>query len=198
MIISSPSGAGKTSLSQRLLIDDPGLSMSVSATTRPPRPGEVDGKDYHFVSDARFDAMVSDHAFLEHAQVFDHRYGTPRAGVEINLGHGQDVLFDIDWQGTQQLRDRVEQDVVAVFILPPSMTVLQERLTSRAKDSPDVIARRMAKAASEISHYAEYEYVLINQALEACLAQLKHILAGERLKRKRQTALSEFVQGLLE
>ena len=198
MIISSPSGAGKTSLCDRLLAEDAQLSMSVSATTREPRPGEVDGRDYHFVSEARFQALVEEGHFLEYATVFGHRYGTPHAPVEAMLSQGRDVLFDIDWQGTQQIRDRIEKDVVAVFILPPSMATLEQRLTSRGKDSADTISRRMAKAADEISHWPEYDYVLINEAFDNCLAQLKHILAAERLKRRRQLYLSAFVKTMLE
>jgi guanylate kinase len=198
MIISSPSGAGKTSLCERLLADEAQLSMSVSATTRAPRPGEVDGKHYHFVSDARFGQMIEAGAFLEWAQVFGARYGTPHAPVELLLSQGRDVLFDIDWQGTQQIRDRVEKDVVAVFILPPSMTVLEDRLRGRGKDSADVIDRRMDKAADEISHWPEYDYVLINEDFDTCLSQLQNILAAERLKRRRQLYLSSFVKKMLE
>ncbi len=198
MIISSPSGAGKTSLCERLLADEAQLSMSVSATTRAPRPGEVDGKHYHFVSDERFGQMINAGAFLEWAQVFGARYGTPHAPVELLLSQGRDVLFDIDWQGTQQIRDRVEKDVVAVFILPPSMKVLEDRLHGRGKDSVDVIDRRMDKAADEISHWPEYDYVLINEDFDTCLSQLKNILAAERLKRRRQLYLSSFVKKMLE
>jgi guanylate kinase len=198
MIISSPSGAGKTSLCERLLADETLLSMSVSATTRESRPGEVDGKHYHFVDDARFDQMIEAGAFLEWAQVFGNRYGTPHAPVELLLSQGRDVLFDIDWQGTQQVRDRIEKDVVAVFILPPSMTVLGDRLRGRGKDSVDVIAGRMEKAADEISHWPEYDYVLINEDFDSCLSQLKNILAAERLKRRRQLYLSAFVKQMLE
>jgi guanylate kinase len=198
MIISSPSGAGKTSLCERLLADEAQLSMSVSATTRAARPGEVDGKHYHFVDSARFQTMIGAGAFLEWAEVFGHRYGTPHAPVELLLSQGRDVLFDIDWQGTQQIRDRVEKDVVAVFILPPSMRVLEDRLKGRGKDSADVIAGRMDKAAAEISHWPEYDYVLINEDFDSCLAQLKNILAAERLKRRRQLYLSSFVKKMLE
>jgi guanylate kinase len=198
MIISSPSGAGKTSLCERLLADETQLSMSVSATTRAPRPGEVDGKHYHFVEEARFDQMIKAGAFLEWAQVFGHRYGTPHAPVELLLSQGRDVLFDIDWQGTQQVRDRIEKDVVAVFILPPSMQVLGDRLRGRGKDSAEIIESRMAKAADEISHWPEYDYVLINEDFDSCLSQLKNILAAERLKRRRQLYLSAFVKKMLE
>lgn len=198
MIVSSPSGAGKTTLCDQLLRDDPFVSMSVSATTRPPRPGERDGHDYHFLSDAAFQQKIDAGAFLEWATVFDHRYGTPREPVEELLRQGRDVLFDIDWQGTQSIRDRVEKDVVAVFILPPTMQVLEHRLRGRGKDSPQVIAKRMSKAAAEISHWPEYDYVLINEDFAACLTQLKHILAAERLKRRRQLSLSSFVKSMLE
>jgi guanylate kinase len=198
MVISSPSGAGKTSLSRRMLEHDPILEMSVSATTRPAREGEVDGEHYFFVTPAEFDQMERENAFLESATVFDNRYATPHAPVDRALRQGRDVLFDIDWQGTQQLKDKVREDVVTVFILPPTMKRLEERLRARGLDSPDVIARRMAKAGGEISHWAEYDYVLINDDFDACLAQLKTILAAERLKRRRQPPLSEFVKGLLE
>jgi guanylate kinase len=203
MIISSPSGAGKTSLCERLLADDTQLSMSVSATTRTPRPGEVDGKHYHFVSDEQFSKMieaptVEEGAFLEWAHVFGSRYGTPHAPVELLLSQGRDVLFDIDWQGTQQVRDRVEKDVVAVFILPPSMRILEDRLQGRGKDSAEVIAKRMDKASDEISHWPEYDYVLINEDFDSCLSQLQNILAAERLKRRRQLYLSAFVKNMLE
>jgi guanylate kinase len=198
MVISSPSGAGKTSLSRRMLEHDPILEMSVSATTRPAREGEVDGEHYFFVTPAEFDQMERENAFLESATVFDNRYATPHAPVDRALRQGRDVLFDIDWQGTQQLKDKVREDVVTVFILPPTMKRLEERLRARGLDSPDVIAKRMAKAGGEISHWAEYDYVLINDDFDACLAQLKTILAAERLKRRRQPPLSEFVKGLLE
>ncbi len=198
MVISSPSGAGKTSLSRRLLEQDSLLQMSVSATTRPPREGEVDGTDYYFVGPTEFDRMTRDDLFLEWAHVFDNRYGTPRAAVDDALSAGRDVLFDIDWQGTQQLKDKVREDVVTVFILPPTMARLEDRLRQRGLDTPDVIARRMDKAGGEISHWAEYDYVLINDDFDSCLAQLKTILAAERLKRRRQPPLSDFVKGLLE
>ncbi len=198
MVISSPSGAGKTSLSRRLLEQDSLLQMSVSATTRPPREGEVDGTDYYFVGPTEFDRMTRDDLFLEWAHVFDNRYGTPRAAVDDALSAGRDVLFDIDWQGTQQLKDKVREDVVTVFILPPTMARLEDRLRQRGLDTPDVIARRMDKAGGEISHWAEYDYVLINDDFDSCLTQLKTILAAERLKRRRQPPLSDFVKGLLE
>ncbi len=198
MVISSPSGAGKTSLSRRMIEHDRNLQMSVSATTRSAREGEVNGVDYFFVTPSEFDRMERDDHFLEWAHVFDNRYGTPRAAVDEALTAGRDVLFDIDWQGTQQLKDKVREDVVTVFILPPTMQRLEERLKQRGLDSPEVIAQRMAKAGSEISHWAEYDYVLINDDFDACLSQLKTILSAERLKRRRQPPLSDFVKGLLE
>lgn len=197
-VLSSPSGAGKSTLSRLLLKDDSNIVMSVSATTRPPRPGEAHGKDYYFVSHAEFDDMVRDGAFLEWATVFSNRYGTPRGPVEQALAEGRDVLFDIDWQGTQQLAQKVQGDLVRVFILPPSMQALEHRLRSRAQDSDEVIAGRMARAADEISHWAEYDYVLVNDDLERCLSQVKTILAAERLKRARQIGLAEFVKGMLD
>lgn len=196
-VLSSPSGAGKSTLSRLLLADDGNIVMSVSATTRPPRPGEVDGKDYYFVDQSRFDAMVKDDAFLEWATVFSNCYGTPRGPVETALALGRDVLFDIDWQGTQQIAQKAQGDLVRVFILPPSMAALEHRLRSRAQDSEEVIQNRMARAADEISHWAEYDYVLVNDDLEHCLSQVKTILAAERLKRTRQTGLVEFVKGML-
>lgn len=192
-VLSSPSGAGKTTLAQRLLASDPGFTLSVSATTRPPRQGEVDGHDYIFVDDAAFDAMVAGGELLEHATVFGHRYGTPAAPVRAALEDGKDVLFDVDWQGTQQL---VQEDLVSVFILPPSMSELHQRLRSRAQDSDDVVAGRMSKAADEISHWAEYDYVLVNNDIDNCAAQLKKIIEVERLRRTRQTWLADFVRGL--
>lgn len=195
-VLSSPSGAGKTTLTQRLLADDPGFTLSVSATTRPPRQGEVEGRDYIFVDDAAFDAMVAGGELLEHATVFGHRYGTPAAPVRAALEGGKDVLFDVDWQGTQQLAQKERGDLVSVFILPPSMDELQRRLRSRAKDSDDVVAERMSKAADEISHWAEYDYVLVNDDLEACAAQLKKIIEVERLRRTRQNWLADFVRDL--
>jgi guanylate kinase len=197
MVISSPSGAGKTSLSRRMLENDPVLQMSVSATTRPAREGEVNGEHYFFATPSEFDRMQREDVFLESATVFDNRYGTPRAPVEKALGEGRDVLFDIDWQGTQQLKDKVREDVVTVFILPPSMGRLEDRLRQRGLDAPNVIAQRMAKAGGEISHWAEYDYVLINDDFDACLSQLRTILAAERLKRRRQPPLSDFVKELL-
>jgi len=195
-VLSSPSGAGKTTLSRLLLERMPGLNMSVSATTRPMRPGEVDGRDYLFVDQARFEEMVKKHELLEWANVFDHRYGTPRAPVEAALSAGQDVLFDIDWQGTQQLREKARADVVSVFILPPSAVDLEKRLHSRAQDSADVIRRRMSRASHEMSHWAEYDYIVINHEVDEAFAEVQSILKAERLKRERRTGLTTFVREL--
>ncbi|GGB50653.1 guanylate kinase [Tistrella bauzanensis] len=198
LVLSSPSGAGKTTLSRRLLASDDDIALSVSVTTRAKRPGEVDGVDYHFIDKAAFQRMVGDDALLEHATVFENSYGTPRAAVEATLASGRDVLFDIDWQGTQQLADRARDDLVTVFILPPSIVELERRLTTRAQDSAEVVARRMAKAADEMSHYAEYDYVLVNDDVDRSLANLEAILRAERLRRKRQLGLSGFVNGMRE
>src|ERR1700748_2106737 len=195
-VLSSPSGAGKTTLS-RLLIDRvSGLSMSVSATTRPMRPGEVAGRDYLFVDKARFEEMVAQGELLEWATVFDNCYGTPRAPVEAALSAGQDVLFDIDWQGTQQLREKARADVVSVFILPPSAADLEKRLHSRAQDAQDVIRRRMSRASHEMSHWAEYDYIAINPEIDEAFAEVQSILKAERLKRQRRTGLTSFVRDL--
>ena len=196
LVLSSPSGAGKTTLSRRLLEADPAVELSVSVTTRKQRPGEVDGRDYHFIDAARFDAMVKQGELLEWAQVFGHRYGTPRAPVEAALARGRDVLFDIDWQGTQQLREKADRDLVSIFVLPPSIPDLERRLRTRAQDSDDVIHARMAKAADEMSHWAEYDYVVINSDIDHAFADVQAILAAERLKRERQIGLSAFVRGL--
>jgi guanylate kinase len=196
LVLSSPSGAGKTTLSRKLLEADPGVELSISVTTRKQRPGEVDGRDYHFIDATRFDAMVEAGELLEWAQVFGHRYGTPRAPVEAALARGRDVLFDIDWQGTQQLHAAMGEDLVRVFILPPSMAELERRLHHRGTDSEKVILGRMSRAADEISHWAEYDYVLINQESAKCLVQVQAILAAERLKRWRQTGLVAFVRDL--
>jgi guanylate kinase len=196
LVLSSPSGAGKSTLSRMLLEVDPSVELSVSATTRSQRPAEVNGRDYHFVTPARFDEMVRNDELLEWAEVFGNRYGTPRAPVEAALARGHDVLFDIDWQGTQQLRDRVAKDFVSVFLLPPSIPELERRLTTRAQDSDEVIHGRMAKASDEMSHWAEYDYVLINRDIDETFAQVQAILLAERLKRERQPGLSDFVRGL--
>lgn len=196
LVLSSPSGAGKTTISRRLLEMDPNLSLSISATTRPPRAAETDGVDYHFVSPEKFDAMVADDAFLEHAQVFGHAYGTPRQAVEEQLSAGRDVLFDIDWQGTQQLYGSSRDDLVTIFILPPSVAELEQRLYKRAQDSEEVVRQRMAKAADEMSHWAEYRYIVVNEEVEASLAQVQAILTAERLRRERRIGLSDFVESL--
>jgi len=196
LVLSSPSGAGKTTLSRRLLQSDAGVELSVSVTTRTQRPGEVDGRDYHFVDAARFDVMAENGELLEWAWVFGHRYGTPRTPVEVTLAQGRDVLFDIDWQGTQQLREKTGRDLVSIFVLPPSIPDLEQRLRTRAQDSDEVIHARMAKAADEMSHWAEYDYVVINTEIDHAFAELQSILAAERLKRERQTGLSEFVRRL--
>jgi guanylate kinase len=195
-VLSSPSGAGKTTLSRLLIERTPGLRMSVSATTRPMRPGEVEGRDYLFVDNIRFEAMVKQHELLEWAIVFDHRYGTPRAPVEAALSAGEDVLFDIDWQGTQQLREKARADVVSVFILPPSAADLEKRLQSRAQDSPAVIRSRMNRATHELSHWAEYDYIIINHDIDEAFAEVQSILKAERLKRERRTGLTTFVRSL--
>jgi guanylate kinase len=195
-VLSSPSGAGKSTIARKLLASEPELSMSVSYTTRPPRPGEVDGKDYHFVDLERFRAMVSNHEFLEWAHVFNHRYGTPKADVFHTLSEGGDILFDIDWQGAQQLHQLAGGDVVRVFILPPSMEELRARLERRATDSQDVIEARMARANNEVSHWDGYDYVLVNDDVEQCFASVKTILAAERLKRSRQTGIIGFIRKL--
>ncbi len=197
-VVSSPSGAGKSTISRKLLAADQGLEMSVSATTRPMRPGEVDGVDYHFVDLPKFREMVANHEFLEWAHVFGHRYGTPHGAVEKALADGRDVLFDIDWQGAQQLYQLAGGDVVRVFIFPPSMEELERRLTARGTDSQDVIDARMARAAAEISHWDGYDYVLVNDEVESCFAKVQTILDAERLKRSRQTGLIGFVRGLIK
>ncbi|MFL6824367.1 MAG: guanylate kinase [Xanthobacteraceae bacterium] len=196
LVLSSPSGAGKTTLSRKLLETDPGVELSVSVTTRKQRPGEIDGHDYHFIDAARFDAMVKGGELLEWAQVFGHRYGTPRAPVEAALANGHDVLFDIDWQGTQQLREKADHDIVSIFVLPPSMADLERRLRRRAQDPDEVIRARMATAADEMSHWAEYDYVVINTDVDRAFREVHTILAAERLKRERQTGLSDFVRRL--
>lgn len=197
VVLSSPSGAGKSTISRMLLDADRDVTMSVSATTRPKRPGEVDGRDYHFVDGAGFRAMIAAGDFAEWAPVFDHYYGSPQAPIKAALKAGRDVLFDIDWQGTQQLHAAMGEDLVRVFILPPSMNELERRLKDRGTDSPDTIAGRMQRAAGEISHWAEYDYVLINDDSEVCLAQVRAILAAERLKRWRQSGLVAFVRDLV-
>ena len=198
LVLSSPSGAGKTTLSRRLLEDDPGIAMSISATTRPPRPGEVDGQDYIFVDQPRYDAMVAEGAFLEYATVFGNAYGTPARPVFEALEAGKDVLFDIDWQGTQQLAEKARDDLVTVFILPPSTEELERRLRTRAQDPDEVVAARMAKAADEMSHWSEYDYIIVNEDVETSLRNVVSILNAERLRRDRQSGLSGFVNRLRE
>ena len=196
-ILSSPSGAGKTTISNMLLDADPAIKLSVSATTRPMRKGEQDGVHYHFVDDAEFDRLLEEDGFYEWAHVFGHRYGTPKGHIRSALKDGQDFLFDIDWQGTQQLYQKDQQDVVRVFILPPSLDELQRRLTGRGTDSADVIAARMDRARAEISHWDGYDYVVINDDVDACFAKVRQILDAERMKRQRQTGLIDFVRDLM-
>lgn len=197
IILSSPSGAGKSTLAKRLMAWDPSLKFSVSATTRAPRAGEIDGRDYYFRSRAEFEAMAAAGQMLEHAEVFGNFYGTPKAPVEAAMTEGRDTLFDIDWQGGQQIRNSsLGKDVVSIFILPPSIAELESRLRTRAQDSAEVIAGRMAKSQSEISHWAEYDYVLVNRDLDEAEAQLKTILTAERMRRDCQPGLTDFVRGL--
>ena len=196
LVLSSPSGAGKTTLSRKLLAADPAIELSVSVTTRKQRPGEIEGRDYSFIDAARFGAMVEAGELLEWARVFGHCYGTPRAPVEAALARGCDILFDIDWQGTQQLREKADRDLVGIFVLPPSIPDLERRLRMRAQDSDDVIHARMTKAADEMSHWAEYDYVVINSHVDRAFDEVCSILAAERLKRERQTGLSDFVRRL--
>jgi guanylate kinase len=197
LVLSSPSGAGKTTLSRRLLEVDSKISLSVSATTRAMRPGEQHGKDYHFIGQDDFAAWVAQGKFLEHAMVFGNRYGTPAHLVTEALTEGRDVLFDIDWQGTQQLKEKMRDDLVSIFILPPSHDELERRLRTRASDSEEVVAGRMAKAADEISHWPEYDYVIVNTDLDKALADVQAILNAERLKRTRQIGISEFAARLV-
>ena len=196
-VLSSPSGAGKTTISRMMLEADTDIALSVSATTRPPRPGEIDGVHYHFVDTEAFKKMAADGEFLEWAHVFGHRYGTPRAPVEAMLAAGKDVLFDIDWQGAQQLYQEAGPDVVRVFVLPPTMEELERRLRSRGTDSDEVITARMERAANEISHWDGYDYVLINDHVEGCFDEVRAILRAERLKRRRQIGLIGFARDLI-
>lgn len=196
LVLSSPSGAGKTTLSRKLLAQDANVALSVSVTTRKMRPGENEGRDYRFIDRKQFDAMVDSDELLEWAEVFDNYYGTPKKPVMEALATGRDVLFDIDWQGTKQLREKARADLVSVFVLPPSIPELERRLRTRAQDDYETIHRRMAKAADEMSHWAEYDYVVINRDLEQAFADVAAILAAERLKRERQSGLSDFVRGL--
>lgn len=196
LVLSSPSGAGKSTIARALLQRDAHIAMSVSCTTRSPRPGEVDGTDYHFVTVEKFQQMVEDNQFLEHARVFDNYYGTPRAPVEDALTSGRDVLFDIDWQGTQQLGQNARADLVTVFILPPSVEELERRLHTRAQDSAEVVAKRMAKAGDEMSHWFEYDYIVLNAEVERSIASVQAVLDAERLKRDRQVGMAAFVNRL--
>ena len=198
LVLSSPSGAGKTTISRDILSREPNLTMSVSATTRSKRPGEVAGTDYFFVDTVTFNLMVNRGEFLEHAQVFDNYYGTPRGPVEDALAAGRDVLFDIDWQGTQQLMENARNDLVTVFVLPPSTRELERRLRARAQDPDDVVAKRMSHAPDEMSHWPEYDYVIVNREIAASVAAVQAILAAERLKRERQIGLGDFVKSLRE
>ncbi|MER2520209.1 MAG: guanylate kinase [Bdellovibrionales bacterium] len=196
MVLSSPSGAGKTTISRRMLESDSELTLSISVTTRPPRPNEVDGRDYHFIDTTEFNLMLNRDQLLEHAKYLTNYYGTPRLPVEQALASGKDILFDIEWQGTQQLAEKVRADLVSVFILPPTWKDLEKRLYTRAQDDPSEINRRMAKAADEMSHWAEYDYVIINRDLDESVQAARAILQSERLKRNRQVGLAEFVNGL--
>ncbi len=196
LVLSSPSGAGKSTISRALLEKHPDLTMSVSATTRPMRPGEVEGKDYFFIDTQKFESMVADGEFLEHAKVFDNYYGTPRGPVEAALKSGKDVLFDVDWQGTQQLRQNARDDLASIFILPPSVEELERRLYARAQDPAEVVQRRMAKATSEMSHWAEYDYIIVNEDIPVSVSEAEAILAAERLKRDRRVGLAEWLRGM--
>jgi guanylate kinase len=196
LVLSSPSGAGKTTIARRLVEQDPGLTLSVSVTTRPQRPSEVDGRDYRFTDQPNFDQMAAGGELLEHARVFGHCYGTPRAPIEEALVAGRDVVGDLDWQGTQQLVRSVRPDLVAVFVLPPSLAALEHRLQARAQDSAATVTARMAKSAEEMSHWAEYDYVIVNDTVEASVAKARAIVAAERLRRTRQPGLADFVASL--
>jgi len=196
LVLSSPSGAGKTTLSRKLLAEERGIELSISVTTRPKRRGEVNGRHYHFIDRKRFDQLTRSGDLLESAEVFGNFYGTPRKPVEKALKQGRDVLFDIDWQGTQQLREKLPQDLVSVFVLPPSIPELERRLHTRAQDDRKVIRARMAKAGGEMTHWAEYDYVVVNRDFNRAFSDVRAILAAERLKRERQTGLSAFVRGL--
>jgi guanylate kinase len=196
LVLSSPSGAGKTTIRRRLVERDPTLSLSVSVTTRPARSGEIDGRHYYFIDQARYDAMVAAGDLLEHATVFGNSYGTPRAPVEAAIAEGRDIVTDIDWQGTQQLSEKLGNDLVTVFVLPPTMAALEARLETRAQDSAEVVAARMAKSAAEMSHWPEYDYVIVNRDIEESVRQVQGIVTAERLKRTRQIGLADFVNRL--
>jgi guanylate kinase len=196
LVLSSPSGAGKTTITRRLVDEDPALTLSISVTTRPQRPGEVDGRDYWFIDQSRFDQMVEQEELLEHARVFGNCYGTPRLPIEAALAAGKDIVGDLDWQGTQQLARKVRADLVAVFVLPPNAAALEERLRARAQDSASVVAARMAKSAEEMSHWDEYDYVIVNDTVDDSVAQARAIVTAERLRCERQPGLAEFVDSL--
>ena len=196
LVLSSPSGAGKTTITRRLVEEDPALTLSVSVTTRPQRPGEVDGRDYWFIDQSRFDRMVAQEELLEHARVFGNCYGTPRRPIDAALAAGHDVVGDLDWQGTQQLAGKVRPDLVAVFVLPPNAAALEDRLRARDQDSASVVAARMAKSTEEMSHWPEYDYVIVNDTVEDSVALARAIVAAERLRRTRQTGLADFVDSL--
>ena len=198
LVLSSPSGAGKTSIARSLLTRDKEINMSVSATTRPRRPGEVEGKDYYFVDEEKFKIDINKGLFLEYARVFDHYYGTPLGLVQNLLSSGCDVLFDIDWQGTQQIKAKARDDLVSIFVLPPSTAELEKRLITRAQDSAEVVAGRMARAADEMSHYPEYDYIIVNHDLDQSIDAVHTILKAERLRRSRQASLTEFMKHLRE
>lgn len=194
LVLSSPSGAGKTTIARRLLDAEPELTLSVSVTTRPQRPGEAPGVDYHFIDRDRYHEMIAKGELLEHAEVYDHGYGTPRTPVEAALSAGRDVLFDIDWQGAQQLREVAGDDMVSVFILPPSLAELERRLRRRAADSAAVVEKRLAQVAADVTHWAEYDYVVVNAEIAASIARMRAILVAERLRRRRQPGLADFVR----
>jgi len=196
LVLSSPSGAGKTTITRRLVADEPSLTLSVSVTTRPARDGEIEGRDYHFIDRLRFDEMIARGELLEHATVFGNGYGTPRGPIEAALSAGRDIVGDVDWQGTQQLARSAAQDLVSVFVLPPSLAALGGRLRARAQDSAAVVASRMAKSAEELSHWPEYDYVIVNDTIESAVAKVRAIVIAERLRRVRQTGLTEFVNRL--
>jgi guanylate kinase len=198
LVLSSPSGAGKTTISRALLERDPTLEMSISVTTRPRRPGEKEGRDYYFVDPTEFALMRNRQELLEHAKVFDHYYGTPKGPVEDAIARGRDVVFDIDWQGTQQLKQSARDDLVSVFILPPSTAELERRLQTRARDPKDVVARRMAKVVDEISHWAEYDYIIVNRDVDESVRNVEAIVTAERLRRERQVGITDFVARLRE
>ncbi|HZU88889.1 MAG TPA: guanylate kinase [Stellaceae bacterium] len=196
LVLASPSGAGKTTITRRLVSRDPTLALSISVTTRPQRPGEVDGRDYHFIDRVRFDAMVARGELLEHATVFGHCYGTPRGPIEAAIAAGHDIVGDVDWQGAQQLSRNVPHDLVKIFVLPPNLSALEQRLRLRAQDSAAVVAARLSKSAEEMSHWPEYDYVIVNSDLETSVAAVAAIVTAERLKRSRQIGLADFVNRL--